>query len=85
MKLTPEQLALLEYHEQATLDLVRMLLDGQTRSVHGQLHVEVAPKRRARSRLLLEAAPPPSDAVVSRNGTPVAIVDAEPEPAGKTA
>lgn len=57
MRLDPKAIALLEFHSQATIDLLRILSDGAIRTTHGEIRLDIAPGRPARSRLLLEAAP----------------------------
>lgn len=57
-------LVLLARHKQALMDLVRVLAEGQERTLTAQLHLSVAPGKAARSKLLLEAEPPRSEPLV---------------------
>jgi hypothetical protein len=51
-------LARLARHQQATIDYLRILRDGEERALKAELHLTAAPGRPTRSRLLFEADPP---------------------------
>lgn len=57
MKLDPKAIALLEFHSQATVDLLRVLADGAVRSTHAEIQIDITPGRPAKTRLLAELQP----------------------------